>query len=59
MYTNLLMPTFSIQMDQVPVALLVCPSQEFLSATFYHHTIRIIQIIISTVAMYVYLTLYM
>ena len=53
------MPTFSIQMDQVPVALLVCPSQEFLSATFYHHTIRIIQIIISTVAMYVYLTLYM
>ena len=54
-----LMPTFLIQMDQVPVALLVCPSQEFLSGTFYHHSIHSIQIIVSIVAMYVYLALYM
>jgi len=54
-----LMSMFSIQMAQVPVALLVCPSQEFLSGTFYHRTICSIQIIISIVAMYVYLTWYM
>jgi len=52
-------PLFTMQMAQVPVALLVCPSQEFLSGTFYHHTIRSIQIIISIVALYIYLTWYM